>query len=117
MTFVTLLTSWEFWLVNTVFCSMAWFFGYITQGFLTFNDPKVEGCQRLHADEYGVELIELRAEGRRLQEQADALRIVNEDLQDQLDDMDKGEGIEPDDLLPELLRRETEHKPGPEQAV
>ena len=113
MTFVALFTSWQFWLVNTVLCSIAMLFGYCLQGLLTFNDPKGQKCDRLHADEYGNELIALRAEGQRLQEQAEALRVMNEDLQDQLDALDKGEGVDPDDLLPELLRREPEHKPGP----
>lgn len=111
MTFVALLTSWQFWLVNTIFCSMAFGIGYIWQGFMRMNDPP-ERCTRLHADEYGLELVSLRAEGRRLQEQCDALNVINADLQDQIDDFDREPGIEPgEDMLPELLRREPERRP------
>lgn len=77
---------------------------------MTMNDPPTQACQRLHADEYGVELIALRAEGQRLQERIDALQVMNDDLQDQINAFETGEGVDPDNLLPELLRRESEQR-------
>lgn len=95
MTWVTLFNSWQFWVViviNSIVCTM---FGSLMPAFMAFNrldeEPDVP-C------DLSLELANLREEGKRLQAEGEALRVVNEDLQKQLDALDPGYAND----LPEL---------------
>lgn len=103
MTWVALFTSWQFWLViilNTVFST---FSGILLVALMQANGPDEE---EVPPCDLSLELLSLREEGRRLQDEANALRMVNEGLQEQLDALDPGYA----DNVHEL-------QPGPEKAV
>lgn len=95
MTWVTLFSSWQFWLViviNSIGCTM---FGALMPAFMGFNQTNDE---ELPPCDLSLELANLQEEGKRLQAESEVLRVMNEDLQKQLDALDPGYAND----LPEL---------------
>lgn len=87
MTWAALFTSWQFWLVlflNTSFSTVG---GMWLVALMQANGPDEE---EVPPCDLSLELLSSREETKRLQDEANALRIVNEDLQEQIDALDPG---------------------------
>lgn len=88
MTWGALFTSWQFWLViflNTSFSTVA---GMALVALMQANGRDED--ETLAPSDLSLELLNLREEGKRLQDEANCLRMVNEDLQKQIDALDPG---------------------------
>lgn len=89
MTWFTLFSSWQFWVaivINSIFCTM---FGSLLPAFMAFNNLD-EDNDVVGPCDLSLELLNLQEEAKRLQAEGEALRVVNEDLQKQLDALNPG---------------------------
>lgn len=85
MTWVALFTSWQFWLVIVLNTFASWFCGVWTVALMQANGPDEPPPVNLSQD-----AVELRAEVQRLTEANTALKVINADLESQLDALDPG---------------------------
>lgn len=87
MTWVTLFTSWQFWLVIVLNTAVS----YMLPGFLSFNKLPKEG-EELPPCDMSLELLNAREEIRRLTQANFALNIQNAALEDEIAVLDPGPG-------------------------